>query len=77
MTVEELAREVGLFVATWAPGEGLPMYHEGHDFDDHRRYRFFTSPTEYFAGEGLFTALERREALVFLRGWQAHRDVTA
>jgi hypothetical protein len=75
MTVEELAREVGLYVATWAPGEGLPTYHDRQDFDDHRRYRFFTSPTEYFAGEGLFTALERREALVFLRGWQAHRDV--
>ena len=77
MTVEELAREAGLYVATWAPGERLPMDHDRHSFEDHRRYRFFIEPTEYFSSEGLFTALERREALIFLPGWQAHRAVTA
>lgn len=54
--MEQAAERVGLYVATWAPGDGAT------------RYRFFAEPTDYHGGDGLYTALGRKEAYVFLRG---------
>lgn len=60
-SVESLAREVGLFVSTWSPGDGAT------------RYRFFGKEMDYFAGDGLKTVLGRKDALLWLSGYRAGR----
>lgn len=57
--LREVAKSVGLHIDTWAPGDGVT------------RYRFFTKPSDYFAGDGLYTALGLKEAWCFLRGYVA------
>lgn len=49
--------DMPLFVDTYAPGDGV------------MRYRFFTTPTDYFAGNGIYTALGRSEAVLFVTGF--------
>lgn len=51
--------DYGLFIDTYSPGDGIT------------RYRFFTEPKDYFSDNGLFTALGRKEALAFARGFCA------
>lgn len=56
--VTEQAREVGLYVATWSPGDGMT------------RYRFFAKPSDYFGPEnGIYTALGAKEAGTFIEGY--------
>ncbi len=54
----ENLESLGISVSTWAPGDGIT------------RYRFHTSKGEdYFsAPHPLYTALGRKEALVYARG---------
>lgn len=59
--VEAYARQVGLHVATWSPG------------DDMTRYRFYNESTDYNAGRELVTVGGRRDALLWLRGYRAGR----
>lgn len=61
-TVEAFAREVGLYVATWSPGDGWT------------RYRFYDKPTDYNDGQELMTVAGRKDALVWLRGYRAGRE---
>lgn len=64
--LKEEALEKGLYVATWAPGDGVT------------RYRFFeNSGNTYFGPEnGIYTALGLKEAYTFLAGSRAaSRDV--
>ncbi len=69
--VYETAKDVGLYVATWSPGDGVT------------RYRFLHTETDYFVGSYhpasdnyiLYTALGRKEALVWLAGYEAGRKV--
>ena len=49
----EIANGVPLFVATYAPGDGVT------------RYRFFTKETDYFAGGGIKTVLGIKDAQLF------------
>jgi len=65
--MQERALNVGLFIDTWSPGDGAT------------RYRFFTEPVDYFAGQvghpyGLFTALGLKEAVTFAKGWIAAKS---
>ena len=53
---------VPLFVDSYNPGDGVT------------RYRFFTAATDYFAGDGIFTALGRKQAVMFAKGFRAGRD---
>lgn len=55
--MERAAREVGLYVATWAPGDGQT------------RYRFFTKSSSYDEGDGIYTALGRGDAMNFIRAY--------
>jgi len=49
---------VGLYFDDWSPGDGVT------------RYRFFTKPDQdYFAGDGLYTALGWKEACIFADGF--------
>jgi hypothetical protein len=57
--LKDFARSLGLYVATWAPGDGVT------------RYRFFTQPLRYDQGDGLYTALGLKEAWCFVRGYAA------
>lgn len=55
--LEELAKERGLYVRTWSPGDGQT------------RYRFFKEPSGYFGPhDGIYTALGLKEARTFLAG---------
>ena len=58
--LERKAREAGLYVDSYSPGDGVT------------RYRFFGKPMDYFAGGGLFTALGKKEAETWLEGYVAH-----
>ena len=67
MNVYSFARELGLYVGTWSPGDGMT------------RYRFFEDgvvtakdePVQDFnSSDGLFTAGGKGEALVWLRGYR-------
>ena len=51
------AKEVGLFIDTWSPGDGVT------------RYRFFLKDIDYFAGSGIYTALGWKEADTFATGF--------
>lgn len=58
--LEHLQRDAlpaGLHIDTYAPGDGVT------------RYRFFTEPTDYFTGSGIYTALGHKEASVFVAGY--------
>ena len=57
---ESRVKRCGLYVDTWSPGDGQT------------RYRFFTEDLDYFADNGIFTALGFKEAKTFLRGYAAH-----
>ena len=57
--LERKAREAGLYVDSYSPGDGVT------------RYRFFGKPMDYFAGRGLFTALGKKEAETWLDGYVA------
>jgi hypothetical protein len=37
------------------------------------RYRFFSIPTDFFAGDGMGTVIGTRAALTWLRGYEAAR----
>lgn len=54
--LEVLLAHVGLYVATWAPGDGVT------------RYRFFVTPSDYNSSDGLYTALGHKEAITFVQG---------
>ena len=55
--LSDAARECGLHVDTWSPGDGVT------------RYRFFDKPSGYFGPHsGIFTALGFKKAAVFVRG---------
>jgi len=58
-----LAKEAGLHVATYSPGDGVT------------RYRFFKSkkPVSYFQQTGLYTALGLLEAEAWLSGYRRGR----
>ncbi len=60
----EEARENGIFVDTYSPGDGIT------------RYRFFKNPgNDYFGPDnGIYTALGRNEAVIFLTGWAMGRN---
>lgn len=65
--VRETAREAGVHVSTWSPGDGVT------------RYRFFVGPDAernmYFGPEdGVYTAYGRKEALVWLAGYASGRN---
>ena len=55
-TIERTAQTLGLFVSAWGPGDGVT------------RYKFHIDVKGFFESDGVFTALGKREALVFLRG---------
>ena len=55
--ITEQAAGMGLFVSTWSPGDGAT------------RYRFTVRPQGYSEGDGLYTALGRAQALVWLNGF--------
>ena len=60
--VEKAAAAVGLVVGTWAPGDGVT------------RYRFFLSDGksrygDYHQGDGLYTALGRKDAMMFISAY--------
>ncbi len=56
------AKRLGLYVATYSPGDGVT------------RYRFIKSrkgkPVSYFAHDGVYTALGISEAETFLAGYR-------
>lgn len=71
MNVHSFARELGLFVGTWSPGDGMT------------RYRFFRDGVltakgeavqDYNSSDGLFTAAGRGQALVWLRGYRKGKE---
>ena len=53
------AELLGLYVDSYSPGDGVT------------RYRFFTEETDYFAGDGVGTALGVKDAMTFLDGYSA------
>jgi hypothetical protein len=63
--MSEHAAMSGLTCETWAPGDGV------------KRYRFFrgapAGQTYHGPDDGLYTALGRKDALTWLRGYDAGR----
>lgn len=61
--LSENAKRVGLYVATWSPGDGVA------------RFRFFKSrkPVSYYQGDGVYTALGIKEAETWLSGYRRRR----
>ena len=63
--IEKRCKDLDLAVATYAPGEGI------------RQYRFFRRPlfgsihADYHQGDGIYTALGRKEAITWLDGYEA------
>lgn len=55
--LEYAARDVGLTVSTWSPGDGMT------------RYRFSDDGQDYFACQPLYTALGIAEAVTWFRGY--------
>ena len=53
----ELARQDGLYVSTWSPGDGVT------------RYRFSLDDRDYFACRPVYTALGLAEGVTFWRGY--------
>lgn len=64
--LEEYAKDAGLKVATWSPGDGQT------------RYRFFDKPgpnqTYFGPASGIYTALGLKEAWNFLYGYGAGKS---
>lgn len=65
--MEQAAVAVGLSVTTWAPGDGVT------------RYRFFkkspgTPYSDYHQGDGLYTALGRKDAMAFIAAYGKGRS---
>lgn len=61
-SVKSLAREVGLFVSTWSPGDGAT------------RYRFHAEEADYNDGREVKTVLGRKDALLWLSGYRAGKS---
>lgn len=57
--IEDRARQLGIHVSTWSPGDGVT------------RYRFFRGTADYFGDYAIYTALGAKEARVFLAGFAA------
>lgn len=57
--VKEFAENYGLKVDDWTPGDGVC------------RYRFFIEGDTYFSCRPIYTAMGRKQALVFLQGWSS------
>ena len=62
--VDVLAGSLGVHVARYRLRAGNPA-----------RFRFFTEATDFFAGDGLGTVIGPRNALAWLRGFQAARTL--
>jgi hypothetical protein len=65
--MEQAAAAVGLVIGTWAPGDGVT------------RYRFFLSDGksrygDYHQGDGLYTALGRKDAMAFIAAYGKGRS---
>lgn len=60
--LRDLATQAGLFIDSYSPGDGIT------------RYRFFIRESDYFAGDGIFTALGLKEAMIFIRGYRLGRS---
>jgi hypothetical protein len=63
--LEQAVSQSGLHMATYSPGDGVT------------RYRFFNRSSArvgYFESDGLFTALGRKEAYAFARGYLASAE---
>jgi hypothetical protein len=58
--VSTLAASLGIHVARYRARPGNPA-----------RFRFFTDPSDFHAGHGLGTVIGPRNALTWLRGFQA------
>lgn len=56
-TLEQAAAAVGLYITTWAPGDGKT------------RYRFHRKPADYHDGTGIYTAVGRADALNFIKAY--------
>jgi hypothetical protein len=66
-SMEQAAAAVGLVIGTWAPGDGQT------------RYRFFlksgkSSYGDYHQGDGLYTALGRKDAMAFIAAYGKGRS---
>lgn len=59
--IEEKARVAGLYVDSYSPGDRVT------------RYRFFLKPMDFFAGDGIYTALGAKEAKTFIAGFAQGR----
>jgi hypothetical protein len=55
------AKNLGLYAAAYSPGDGVT------------RYRFFRKPNGYFQADGIYTALGKKDALIFLAGFNMKR----
>ena len=60
--MERAAGLVGLYVTTWAPGDGMT------------RYRFHRKPADYHDGSGIYTANGRGEAMKFIQSYGIGRS---
>lgn len=58
--LKELTEQAGVHMDSYSPRDGVT------------RYRFFNKPMDYFSGGALFTALGRKEAETWLKGYIAH-----
>ena len=62
--VSTLAASLGVHVARYRARPGTPA-----------KFRFFTEPSDFHAGDGLGTVIGPRNALTWLRGFQAARTL--
>lgn len=55
----KIAKQCGLHIATWSPGDGIT------------RYRVFNKPSDYFDGYGIAprTILGAKDLVTFMRGY--------
>lgn len=71
-TVYSEAARLGVYVATWNPGDGATRY---RFFENGVRVNFTGELiADYNQGLELFTALGRKHALTWLRGYSAGRS---
>lgn len=63
-TLRNIAQGVGLYVSTYSPGDGVT------------RYRFTFEDVDYFATDGIYTALGIAEAEAFVLGARVHAMLT-
>jgi hypothetical protein len=62
--VSALAASLGVHVARYRARSGTPA-----------KFRFFTEPSDFHAGDGLGTVIGPRNALTWLRGFQAAKTL--